>query len=223
MLWSNRVALALTASVGVFGLWATGAAAITPGWECIPVKAGKSVVSGGTGSRPSCASGSTGVLAPTYVSAGVGGKPTVEFSAVNVQVMSGAGSTAAAPNGKGNLVVGYAENPAKLSRTGSDDLIVGSGDGWTGFGEIVGGTGNRVSGPYATALGLGNFASGPESVVAGHANTASGAQASVAGGQYNVASDGWSTVAGGCANRTGPGALPAGHCSSSAQAILGGL
>ena len=45
--------------------------AVTPGWECVPTTAGQAVVSGGTGSKPSC-SGGTAVLAPTYVSSGVG-------------------------------------------------------------------------------------------------------------------------------------------------------
>lgn len=45
-----------------------------------------------------------------YVASGVAGKPTIQFSAVNVQVLSGAGSTKAAVNGEGNLVVGYDED-----------------------------------------------------------------------------------------------------------------
>jgi hypothetical protein len=55
----------------------TGAAlAATPGWECVPTTAGQAVVSGGTGAAPSCGAGTTVVLAPTFVSSGVGGKPT---------------------------------------------------------------------------------------------------------------------------------------------------
>ena len=57
-------------------------AAAAPGWECIPITAGQPVLSGGTGVAPSCGNGTTAVLAPTYVSSGVGGKPTVEFTAV---------------------------------------------------------------------------------------------------------------------------------------------
>ncbi len=33
--------------------------------------------------------GTTAVLAPTYISSGVGGKPTVQFSALNVQIVNG--------------------------------------------------------------------------------------------------------------------------------------
>src|SRR5689334_1087682 len=88
--------------VGLIAVIATAAAgfaaspaltAVTPGWECVPTTAGQAVVSGGTGASPSCGAGTTAVLAPTYVSTGVGGKPTVVFSAVNVQIVSGSGST----------------------------------------------------------------------------------------------------------------------------------
>src|ERR1700730_9641622 len=82
-------------------------AAVTPGWECIPTQAGQPVLSGGTGALPSCATG-TVVLAPTFVSSGVGGKPTVQFANVNVQIVSGSGSTTSG-NGTGNLILGYDE------------------------------------------------------------------------------------------------------------------
>src|SRR5919204_3281661 len=108
-------------------------AAVTPGWECIPTTAGQPVVSGGTGSAPSCGAGTTAVLAPTYVASGVGGKPTVQFAAVNVQIVSGSGATDAAVNGKGNLVIGYDENPASRPQTGSHDLILGERNAWTGY------------------------------------------------------------------------------------------
>src|SRR5690242_14733061 len=99
--WMSRVA-ALAAVCGMwFGVFAGGAwGAVTPGWECVPATAGQAVVSGGTGSAPSCGTGTTAVLAPTYVSAGVGGKPTVRFAAVNVQIVNGAAATATV-NGTG--------------------------------------------------------------------------------------------------------------------------
>ena len=64
---------------------------MTPGWECVPTTAGGNVTSGGTGATPSCSGRGTAVLAPTYIGNGPGGKPAVQFSAVNVQVISGAG------------------------------------------------------------------------------------------------------------------------------------
>src|SRR6266568_4023467 len=42
-----------------------------------------------------------------YVESGVGGKPTIRFSGVNVQVVNGEGETGAPVNGEGNLVIGY--------------------------------------------------------------------------------------------------------------------
>src|SRR5690242_7044653 len=94
--WMLRPAAAIAAVVWSGLVAGAASAALTPGWECIPVTAGQAVVSGGTGSAPACAAGATAVLAPTYVSSGVGGKPTVVFQAVNVQVVSGAGKTDAA-------------------------------------------------------------------------------------------------------------------------------
>ncbi len=171
-----------------FGV-ASASAAVTPGWECIPTTAGQSVVSGGTGASPTCGSGTTAVLAPTYVSSGVGGKPTVEFSTVNVQVASGSGSTNGAVNGEGNLIVGYAEAPSGHPQTGSNDLVLGSDNGWSSYGELVGGTGNVASGAYAGVLGQSNTASGAQSSVLGGENgLASTTDAAVSGGNHDTAS-----------------------------------
>jgi hypothetical protein len=213
-------------------------AAVTPGWECVPTTAGQAVVSGGTGAAPACLSGTTAVLAPTYVSAGVGGKPTVAFSTVNVQVISGSGSTDGTVNGEGNLIVGYAEDTSKHPQTGSNNLIVGSENGWKSFGAIVGGFKNQSTGKYATAFGFGNTASGGFSLAAGDANQATGSVASVTGGEHNVAQGNESSVTGGdfnlasgqfasvvsgCENLAGPGATPSGTCVTGAQAVLGGF
>jgi hypothetical protein len=227
--------------VVVGGVWlvlAGEAWAVTPGWECVPTTAGQAVTSGGTGSTPSCSSG-TPVLAPTYVASGVGGKPTVQFSTVNVQVVSGSGTTNGTVNGEGNLIVGYAENAGSHKQTGSNDLVVGTNNGWASYGEIVGGNNDQAVGAYATAVGLSNYASGSESLAAGHANTtsataasvtggqsntASAAESSVTGGQYNHASDPFASVAGGCDNLAGSGTQPNGTCATTGdEAILGGF
>ena len=122
----------LVAGVVWLGLFASGAlAAVTPGWECIPTSAGQAVVSGGTGSAPSCGAGATAVLAPTYVSSGVGGKPTVKFSAVNVQILNGAGSTASI-NGTGNtldnVLTGNSAVNTLTGGAGNDTYVVSTGD-----------------------------------------------------------------------------------------------
>src|ERR1700733_7687867 len=85
--------VAAGAVLSLLGVGVSSAAAGTPGWECVPTTAGQAVTSGGTATTPQCTSG-TPVLAPTYVAAGVDGKETVQFSAVNVQVVNGTGTTA---------------------------------------------------------------------------------------------------------------------------------
>jgi hypothetical protein len=216
------VPLAVAAAFGVSAQSAR--AGVTPGWECIPASAGQAVVSGGTGATPSCAPTTTPVLAPTYVQTGVGGEPTAVFSTVNVQVVSGSGMTNGAVNGMGNLIVGYAENTKSYAQTGSNNLIVGMGNGWTGFGEIVGGEFNRALGSLSAVFGLSNLARGAESSVTGGAhNTASVQAASVAGGEFNIADDIGSWIGAGCANLTGSG-TNTGVCGPTFhnEAILGG-
>src|SRR5262245_8185163 len=130
--WCTRwmAGAVLLVGLGVGGGSASGA--VTPGWECVPTAAGKAVVPGGTGAAPSCGASTTAVLAPTYVGAGVGGKPTVRFASVNVQILNGSGATANA-NGTGNLVLGYDESPG--AQTGSHDLVLGRNQTFSGFGD----------------------------------------------------------------------------------------
>jgi hypothetical protein len=224
MLCVAKVAAATAVVCGLMASTAWGTVTVTPGWECVPTTQGQPVVSGGTGPAPSCGASTTGVLAPTFVSSGVGGKPTVVFSTVNVQVISGSGSTTGTPNGEGNLILGYAENSQGYARTGSNDLIVGTNNGWTGYGEIAGGYKNQASGPYATSLGALNTASGAYSLAAGESNSATNTASSVTGGTFNKASAPVSSVAGGCLNVAGTGSPLSGTCPTSGiQAVLGGF
>jgi hypothetical protein len=180
------------------GVAAAGAvASITPGWECIPTTAGNPVVSGGTGAVPSCSAGTTAVLAPTFVSSGVGGKPTVVFQALNVQVVSGTGATNGPVNGEGNLVVGYAENPSGHTETGSSNLILGYNNGWSSYGDLVAGSANVATGPFAAVFGVSDTAHGVGSLAAGGSNRATGPESSVLGGKGNSAGGSWSSVLGG--------------------------
>ena len=193
----------------------TGAAlAATPGWECVPTTAGQAVVSGGTGAAPSCGAGTTAVLAPTFVSSGVGGKPTVQFSGVNLQIINGSGVETTI-NGEGNLVLGYDEKPG--TQTGSHDLLLGgTGNSYTSYGGIVGGAyNNKISSGYASVLG-------------GAENTASGYTSTILGGRSNKTSANLTTVSGGCSNLAGTGALTVNSaCTNTAlkgyfASILGG-
>ena len=82
------------------------------------------------------------MLAPTFISSGVGGKPTVQFSAVNVQIVNGMASEATT-NGEGNLIVGYNEKGGV--QTGSHNRELGGSNSYSSFGGLVGGTGNSIS------------------------------------------------------------------------------
>jgi hypothetical protein len=132
--------------------------------------------------------------------AGVAGKPTVQFSGANVQVVNGEGKTFT-KNGTGNLVVGYDENTENHEQTGSHNLILGEEQTFTSFGGIVGGFRNTISGEYASVTGgESNTASGAVAVVSGgDANKASGAAAWVGGGVLNTAGN-FASVSGGRGN-----------------------
>jgi hypothetical protein len=129
------------------------------------------------------------------------GQPTVRFTGVNLQVVSGSGSTAGAVNGRGNLIVGYNENNGD-TKTGSHNLIVGPQHTYTGYSGLVAGINNTISGNYASVSGGGsNTASGNSaSVSGGSLNTASGNSASVSGGGGNTASSLSASVSGGFDN-----------------------
>jgi hypothetical protein len=139
-----------------------------------------------------------------FVGSGVAGKPTVQFSGVNVQVVNGEGKTAST-NGEGNLVIGYDQNPPKRKQTGSHDLVLGEDQEFTSYGGILAGFENTASAPYASVTGgERNTASGPvSSVTGGILNTATEFDSAISGGSLNVASGGISSVAGGVSNKAG--------------------
>jgi hypothetical protein len=185
-------------------------ASVTPEWECVPTTVGAAMTYGGSGAAPSCSG--KAVLAPTYESSGVGGKPTVEFSGVNVQIVDGSGFTSTV-NGTGNLILGYDETPG--AQTGSHDLISGEDQTSTGYGNLVGGYGNNVTGDYATAAGYFNTASGSFSVAGGDQNTVSGSASTVLGGYHNTVSSNYSSLTGGCSNLVGTGTVTVpSYCSN---------
>jgi hypothetical protein len=208
----RRIVLLLFTGVGVVfsGLVSAALGATTPGWECVPTTAGQAVVSGGTGAAPSCSSG-TPVLAPTYITTGVDGKPTVQISGVNVQVINGSGSETTL-NGTGNLIIGYDEKPG--TQTGSHNLLLGTDNSYSSYGGIDGGYNNKISGAYASILG-------------GAANIASGFASTITGGYSNKTSTSYSTVNGGCSNVAGSGTTTVNSACATAypgffSSILGG-
>ncbi|MCH8504525.1 MAG: hypothetical protein LAT50_09400, partial [Ectothiorhodospiraceae bacterium] len=112
---------------------------------------------------------------------------TVRFSAVNVQIVNGTGSTDGATNGLGNLILGYNEErsgPATCTRGGRHNS--GAADpatrceGWNGeWAESF------KSGSHNLVAGIGNAYSGYGGVVLGENNAATGALTSVLGGENN--------------------------------------
>jgi hypothetical protein len=135
-----------------------------------------------------------------FVASGVGAKPTVQFSGVNLQVVNGLNKTESV-NGAGNIVIGYDEN-ASLSQTGSHDLILGQEQTFTSFGGIVAGIKNTITGAFASVTGGGkNQATGKEaSISGGWKNSATGEDSSISGGRDNQATNEYSWIGGGAKN-----------------------
>lgn len=122
---------------------------------------------------------------------------------MNVHIVNGQGSTNT-QNGLGNLIVGYNEERSSGNqRSGSHNIITGTGNNYSSYGGLVAGSHNSVSGPYGTVSGgYSNEASGYySSVSGGRVNFASGNSSSVTGGNENTASGYSSNVTSGAANR----------------------
>jgi len=204
-MYMRRVVLLMAAVgavfVGVVGS-ALGASSVT---LCVPSGEGAAITTPTSGS---CGTGTSVVLPGekadqeklisilphiNYETSGIGGKPTVQFSGVNLQVINGSGSESTL-NGTGNLILGYDEKPG--TQTGSHNLLLGGIDNSdTSYGGILGGAGyNKISGAYASILG-------------GASNTASGLASTITGGDSNKASAGYSLISGGCGNLAGSGTL----------------
>ncbi len=163
----------------------------------------------------------------------------LHFTGMNVRIESGSGATngdtgsgGRIVNGLGNLIVGYDEpNPLfPPNKTGSHNLIVGSGHNYTSYGGFAAGENNQLLNIYASACGghrhtvegrwgsvtggWFNTASGDSSTVSGgHFNEASGTHSIVSGGQQNTASGLSSSVSGGWSNQA----------TAFASSISGGL
>jgi hypothetical protein len=135
-----------------------------------------------------------------FLGNGVAGKPTVEFSGVNVQILNGMGKTEST-NGTGNLVIGYDENAR--TQTGSHDLVLGVDQEFTSFGDLLAGSANSTTGPWSSVSGGNkNTASGPATSVSGGAeNTAENVETSISGGAQGIASELAASVAGGFDNK----------------------
>ena len=128
-------------------------------------------------------------LSIVYVDDGQGGQvKTLDISGINVRIHNGSGTTAGAPDGLGNLIIGYNELRGKGNddRTGSHNLVLGSEQNFASHGGILAGRRNAIAStaPHSSVSGgLRNVASGAyASISGGYGNTASGYAASMSGG-----------------------------------------
>jgi hypothetical protein len=205
---------ALAAFVAALALGVAGASSASAStFLCVPEASGATVTSGGTEGK--CNAGNTSVKLPgaadlatlgsilphiKFVESGIGGKPTVEFEGVNVQIVKGGEVV----NGAGNLVIGSDKNAGKHEQAGSENLIVGDNHtyGTGAFGDIIGGYANTALTSGDVVFGASNTVTGGavESVLGGEENTVSAATSTVAGGRKNSASLRWSSILGGQGN-----------------------
>jgi hypothetical protein len=158
-----------------------------------------------------------------YEEKGVGGKPTIQLSGVNLQILNGEGKTTSV-NGAGNLVIGYDESPG--TQSGSHDLVLGQGQTFTSYAGILAGKNNMISAPFASITGgSSNTASGENaSISGGLANTASGVVSSVSGGGLNNATFREASVSGGYRNEaSGENASVTGGEGNKATAVLASI
>lgn len=83
---------------------------------------------------------------------------TLLLTNMNLQVVSGSGSTDGGVNGRGNIIIGYNEaifpylgaDLPTSNKTGSHNLIVGKGSNYSSYGAIVSGLDNISSNPYGS-------------------------------------------------------------------------
>ena len=125
---------------------------------------------------------------------------TVLISGANFQVVNGSESQLS-ENALGNIVVGY--NPVDSVeqidlRTGSHNLILGSGQTYLGSCNIIGGNGNQTNGDFGIVSGLTNEYSGyGGGMIGGSQNVSSLSYGATLGGKKNTLnSDGGAIVGG---------------------------
>ena len=205
-------------------LWAVGLSALCLPWAPSPAHAVTAAVCINSTLNGSLRLRVTGTCKATEIRIGSFDGTTLQFSGINVQIVSGAGSTGAPVNGKGNLIVGYDAITTSPTQTGSHNVIIGDEHTFTTYGGLVAGSHNAITGVSASVSGgvnntasaqnasvsggAGGHASGVDaSVSGGNSNTASGPGASVSGGGGNTASGFGASVSGGLNNIASSGSL----------------
>ena len=101
---------------------------------CVPNASSTAITT--TNKEGKCAEGNTLSALPTYEAEGIDKKPTAVFSGVNVQIVGVPGKEETL-NGEGNLIIGA--NPEPGEQTGSNNLVLGFRQKYTGYGDLHGG------------------------------------------------------------------------------------
>jgi len=159
--------------------------------------------------------------------------PTVVFKGVNVQLVSGAGATDAAPNGSGNLIVGYDETYARCladdtACTSDGDCPLNSCNGGvcTAFPAPCSSDDDCVrnlctsakTGSHNVIVGPGHSYRSVGGIIGGARNASTAPFASVIGGENNSAMGWFSSVSGGHDNKAvGPDSSVAGGTRNTAR------
>jgi hypothetical protein len=112
----------------------------------------------------------------------------LRIDGMNLHLRNGSGTTDGAPNGLGNLIIGYNESTPDNLRSGSHNLILGLRNSYTSIAGIVGGYDNLIASPYAA-------------VITGDNNQATGEQSVIISGTGGLADDTTAVVVGGFQNR----------------------
>jgi len=160
---------------------------------CVPTTAGQAVTSGGSG-------GSCGAATPvelpdsraqqqtllsvlpylSFKASGLGAKPTIVVTGANVQIKKTSASVI--KDGTGNLVVGDGvQYPVASTHSGSENLVVGYDDEWTGNSDAIVGQFHKVSGYSDLVAGRQNTVAGSHSVISGVGNTSTGSDSTLMG------------------------------------------
>lgn len=131
--------------------------------------------------------------------------PHVIFEGVNVHIRNNK-STTTSIDGLGNLIIGHNEMGDEVGvfyptpqRSGSHNLVVGSGHTFTNVGGLVAGFRNSINGSFSSITGgFLNVVDGEfSSVSGGLLNNANGEFSSILGGMQNQSSNLASSVSGG--------------------------
>ena len=154
---------------------------------CVPKTAGQTAFSGGDNPSVYCAGAKT-ILMPdsvadqqklidllpyvTYKASGVGQKPTLKLTGLNLQISKkeypGFGNT----DGTGNLIIGdsgdrYHQPATDFRYSGSENLVVGGANEWRGRGSVIIGERLRVNSTLSFVHGQNNTVNGFQTFLTG--------------------------------------------------------